>query len=885
MSKIGHWLGVIVGPSRGAVRVCVLTLASLFMTFTSARGDVCPMPGFVAPTRYDVGGIPVGLSTGDFNGDGIADLVVLADGYGESHVAVLLGNADGTFQAPIVAALSDYLYESQIVTGVFDKTGGHLDVLVGGYYLHGHGDGTFDPPVPTGVGSQSFAAADFDGDGNLDIAGTEGSLIEVALGDGHGNFGTPLLTPAWSPDVAFGDVDGDGLPDAIGTRSIGGPVYDSLVYYPGRGDGTFSPSVTMATLSTPDGLREVHVADLNEDGHPDVVALMGFSIVAQLGHGDGTFEPPVRSDAPPAPIHLALADFDGDGRLDLAVAVSDTLEGTTFGGNLEVLLGSGDGSFTPFLSYATGFGLYEITAGTLGSPSRAGVVLGGASIESGGPDTSVWVYFGNGNGTLVGEPQYEFATGVRALAVGDFNEDGRPDIADVWDFQFLSRIDYLFGGPAGRFTPGGNLFSGVAFSSLQTADLNGDGHLDLVTLDATNSALVVFLGDGHGDFTTGSRTPVPSVTYGSRLLFADLTGDGVIDAISVDPDTSLTTNQLGVLLGNGDGTFTPAAPLSFPVPVADAVLADFDGDGHADLAVVGSLPFQTGQLFVLHGNGNGTFGSPIVYETQAQPSAIVAGVFANGAPFDLVVGTSVDSGTGVVGLRFPGNGDGTFGSSIPISLGFAINMAVADFRGSGINDLIVVGYDQVSLAYGNGDGTFNTPIDYPAGISMSSLALGDFDGNGTLDAAAGNSISGAGGIMLFLNAQRAVSVAASTAAPGEETRLYSEAAGLGPLMYQWRKGGVPLIGWREISGSTTGMLTINPVSFADAGSYDVVVTDSCGTTLQPATLSVEFADVPTSSPFHDDILAIAQPASPPAAAAATTAPPPPSAETRWPPSS
>ena len=122
------------------------------------------------------------------------------------------------------------------------------------------------------------------------------------------------------------------------------------------------------------------------------------------------------------------------------------------------------------------------------------------------------------------------------------------------------------------------------------------------------------------------------------------------DAISLDPDTSLAENQIGVLLANGDGSFTPAAALSFPAPVSDAFIADFDGDGYGDLSVVASLPFQSGQLFVLLGNGDGTFHAPIVYDTGIQPSAVVAARFDANATLDRAVAHQADNGEVIVGL-------------------------------------------------------------------------------------------------------------------------------------------------------------------------------------------------------------------------------------------
>ncbi len=803
--------------------------------------------------RYEVGSSPNAVAATDLTGDGIPDLIVIGSTF-DTAVNVLPGKADGTFGAPVVTTL-DLSNGSLLATGIFNEAGGKTDLVLQTYpsglaILPGNGDGTFQTPVSLHSGADAVTIADVNGDGHLDVVTTASSWIQVFLGDGQGAFTGPFRTPLWSSEsLAVGDVDGDGIPDVVSTRSVGGSSADTLVYFPGRGDGTFNPSVTIVTLGG-DGFRHVQLADLTGDGKLDIIATKGFTIQVLAGHDDGTFDAPVQTFAPPSPAVFSISDFDGDGRPDLALSQTDPFNPSSSGG-LDIFLGNGDGSFAYNATYATGSGLWALATADFGNQGRNGVVTVGY------PDTAAWVLAGNGDGTLRSELLNDTGSAVLALTTADFNEDGRPDIGSlVYLNAGGSVIFYSLGGPQGRFSSGGSISAGPSPAGLQSGDLNGDGHADLATLRRDTSALVVFAGDGHGAFTFWTSTSVPTASYGSKLYFADLDGDTVLDVISVDTDPAATALQVGVLLNNGDGTFHAAPTLSFPVPVTDAAVADFNGDGRADLAIVGGLPGQAGNLFLLLGNGDGSFQAPIVSPTDAQPTSVAVGFADGGTRVDLVIGQEWPAPL----LVLLGQGDGGFAAPIPLDLGlYASAMAIADFRGAGVTDLLVAGGNQATLLTGSGDGTFGSPTAYPYGTWLTTLALGDFDGNSSLDAVVGNGNILSGGFMLLRNANRAVVIpGAPTAAPGQRIDLVAEASGLGQLTYAWRKGGVPLSDGGAISGSHTATLTIDPASFADAGSYDVIVTDSCGSTgSNSASLSVEFADVPASSPFHADILTVA----------------------------
>jgi hypothetical protein len=571
-----------------------------------------------------------------------------------------------------------------------------------------------------------------------------------------------------------------------------------------------------------------------------VVAVSGFVLRAALGHGDGTFDPPQDSFDPPSPQTIVSADLDGDGVPDLVVSQNLALD---------VLLGNGDGTFRKGTSYAAETGTGSYAAADFGNKGRIDVALVGFSAVP--DDPTLRVLRGYGDGTLKGHISYAHGSPVKALVSGDFQEDGREDVAFLFNYGF-DVISIAFGGPRGRFVGGGTFGSADSLFTLATTDLDGDGHLDLATLAPIASAIAVFLGKGDGTFDAGSSMPVPSVSFYSSLRFADLNNDGFPDAVVLDGDPNRASDQLAVLLGNGDGTLRPALTSSFPSPVSAIAVADLDEDGFADIAAVANS--STGQLFIRHGNGNGTFGAPTIIATGQYPISIAAADLVENGHTDLAVGHASEDSLWI----FPGNGNGTFGEPDHVDAGGeVVNFVVSDFQEDGHGDVLAAGYQQTRILYGHGDGTFEAPIAYATGFS-SGIATGDFDGDGTLDAVVANYSSG-GGFELLLNARRAATLPPEmSATTGQAVTLIAQGSGLGAVSYQWRKGGVPLSDGGPISGAATPTLTINPVSFADVGSYDVVVTDDCGSvTSNTASLSVEFADVPVSSPFHDDIIAIA----------------------------
>jgi hypothetical protein len=334
------------------------------------------------------------------------------------------------------------------------------------------------------------------------------------------------------------------------------------------------------------------------------------------------------------PFGMTVADFNGDGKPDLAIAANV---------KVSVLLGKGDGTFSQ----------------ASGSPVR------------------------------VPSPPYDdFASPyVGPIIAGDFNNNGHPGFA-VTLFQneaaaiFLGNGDGTFSTSSAAFV---NTFD-MTTSALAAADFNADGNLDLAIANQIYGTAFVALGYGEGAFSQAGS--LNAIGFPSGLAVGDFNADGRLDvAIASGSSTNLGGPGLAISLGNGDGTFTLAN--GSPIPLAQSALAvvagDFNGDGNLDLAL--TVPIGN-EVYILLGNGDGTFGAPTAIAVGNTPDAIVVGDFNNDGNLDLAI---ANMGDNTVTLLL-GNGDGTFtqaaGSPYPVGQG-PYQIVAADFNGDGKLDLAV----------------------------------------------------------------------------------------------------------------------------------------------------------------------------------------------------
>jgi hypothetical protein len=308
---------------------------------------------FQHPLQYTGGGLAaMSIAVGDLNGDGIPDVVVASqNGDNDGTVGVLLGNGNGTFQPTATydsggphawaIAIADVNSDGKPDIVVMNALSGSVGVLLG------NGDGTFAPAVTYKAAGFTISVADVNGDGKLDII-TGG--LDVLLGNGDGTF-QPARNYGPGSYATLADVNGDGKLDIVSFLNSG-----SIGVLLGNGDGTFQTPVTYATGG--DQPNSIAVGDLNGDGKPDIAvanyctsaACSGDgSAAVLLGNGDGTFQPAITYDSGGKFAQgVAIADVDGDGKSDLIVAsnCAPNKKGVcTTKGVVTVLLGEGNGNF------------------------------------------------------------------------------------------------------------------------------------------------------------------------------------------------------------------------------------------------------------------------------------------------------------------------------------------------------------------------------------------------------------------------------------------------------------------------------------------------------------------------------------------------------------
>src|SRR6266699_2929617 len=364
-------------------RLSLLVAVTLFVLFAFPDTTLAQTPLFGPQTEYGAASKngPSGIAVGDFNGDGKLDLAVV--NFGDWNVYVLLGNGDGTFQA----ARSVY----------FASGGGFPWSIAAGDF---NGDGTFQAPRTFAVGTNpaQVAIGDFNGDGKLDVAVSSvgSNTVSVLLGNGDGTFLPPLITPVGANPwyFAVGDFNGDGILD-LAVADYGCPLdcnsspSSTVTVLLGNGNGTFRPAPSLTVGNGPAG---VAAGDFNGDGKLDlaVANLNENTLSVLLGNGDGTFQAP-HTFADPGMTHpyfVAVGDFNGDGKPDLVV--TNHLFTTT-----SMLLGNGDGTFQPAQDFPVDSDPVFVTVGDFNGDRKPDLAV--ANLHS----LNISVLLGNGGSSTV----------------------------------------------------------------------------------------------------------------------------------------------------------------------------------------------------------------------------------------------------------------------------------------------------------------------------------------------------------------------------------------------------------------------------------------------------------------------------------------------------
>jgi FG-GAP-like repeat len=600
---------------------------------------------------------------------------------------------------------------------------GFADVVVAGQtidsivVMFGQANGQLSPPTTTsGLFAGPMVCGDVDGDGHPDIVtatndANSSQVISVLLNDGKGNFRqgpTVPFTGDFPTSMTLADMTGSGRLDLLFI------VHRSLLYLKNQGGGTFASPVTLAT--PPATNPYLAVADFNEDGKPDIAYAYTNPATNQdelhllLNQGNGLFSdvaaPGILGEAG----YFVVGDFNNDGHLDVAMQLQPSFYSFPVI-TLRVFLGRGDGTFAAgptSVVEVNGFQTFQLVAGDF---DHDGFLDIAAQNGDSGPAHIVMLW-GNGTGHF-SRQQINGPQGF-SLTTADVNGDGLPDILIPDRFGIISVVL----GENNRNFPSASSFT-TNFSWPQSAgDVTGQHHVDLLSPGSETppnqpGALqgALFLNDGSGNFSQGGYPP------GQGFVLADLNGDGFADLIGSDG-----TNLL-IWPGTGDPSFASSSPIVISPPpnggffAPKLQVADMDGDGRLDLVMPN---------VVLYNNGNFSFTAvPVAFCYTSSPFVIAD--FNHDGLLDIAMGT----------CTLLGQANRTF-REVPnnLSLGNGNYAAVGDFNQDGYPDIVYGGngYPLVVL-YGRGDGTFYVQSELSVGPEdfSESIVVADVNGDGRPD--------------------------------------------------------------------------------------------------------------------------------------------------------
>jgi hypothetical protein len=441
-------------------------------------------------------------------------------------------------------------------------------------------------------------------------------LATAALGLGTAGTGWLISqTPAAGGNLVSevpGDFNGDGIPDLALLWSKSGPYSVTILF--GNGDGTFTTGPTVQ----PAGVQSYATmigGDFNGDGKADLAVLSynGYStsyITVLLGKGNGAFATPLTGQVYNQPVTggdvilgtLVAADFNGDGKLDVAV-VGDYVSS----GGVTILLGNGDGTFTaagPNLDLGADFGL--IATGDFNGDGIPDLVVTNY-FNFGTPPT---IFLGKGDGTFTTAKPSSFTLDYfpTSIVVGDYNGDGILDLA----FSDLNGVEVALGNGDGTFneTPASPIAVPNELYSLQAGDFNHDGKLDLAGLNNYSDQIVLLLGGGDGTFAVTETTPVVSAVFVGpfQIAAADFNGDGV-------PDLAMLTKNVAtasILLTTPTETATATVNQIAPVGAGTHnVEANYSGDGNYHSGVSNTVALTAGLAPVVFSPAPGAYTTPL----------------------------------------------------------------------------------------------------------------------------------------------------------------------------------------------------------------------------------------------------------------------------------
>jgi hypothetical protein len=680
---------------------------------------------------FAVGDQPVGIIAADIDGDSYIDLIVAnRNTNGSGDLTQMKGFGDGTFKKvgsviagtqPIGAALRDVNGDGALDIVTANRTSRNVTVNFG------NGMGSFGARISTSVSANplSLAVGDWNGDGRLDIATLNDDNVSTMVGDGAGHFTTlrQFAVPVGGKQIVSADFNIDGKADLAIVNNFN----NNVQIFRGDGTGVFSLSNTLATNFGP---AQMAVADLNADGRLDIVVsnngadnLSIFLATAQGGFGN-----PSTISSGYGPRAILVGDVSGDGKADLVVTQSKISQV----GEVAVLNGTGTGTFGAPAVFNGGPVPNSAAVADFNRDGRLDV----ATANLTGNTVSILQNAGAGAFINAGKVTLPVGSFPHAVVMADFNKDGKVDFASANEQN--NNVSIGSGdGTTCTFTGVSSANNtGITPFKMVVGDFNRDGNLDIVTANNGDDSYSYLQGNGVSNFTVTTR---PAGCVGPvDISNGEITGDQLQDVVAVcEEGSSVPGGYCAQLNTGGSGSSTFGSPVCVDSLVngpAGVSVGNYNGviDSLEDIAITAERDSRV-MVGISDGTGHLLEIPAAAFGVGLLPKGVTRGDLNGDGYLDLVV---ANSGSNTITAML-GDGGGIF--SVPVittSVGQApTDVVLAFFNGDAWLDAAVVNTNanNVTLLLGDGHGHFSTLGDYGVRDAPISIAAGDCNGDGKTD--------------------------------------------------------------------------------------------------------------------------------------------------------